>query len=157
MRTRSECHPDRPVKAYGLCEPCYRRERYKPSKSRQYHRELIEYLEAHPRATWGDLYSVVPGRTRDQLRSRLIVHHRRDLVQRLDLHSGPSKKSEPYGAKLVYLIVTNPGLTWDDLCGIFGKTRNQLKATLYRLGHKYLVQAVGERSGTNECRTSAGR
>ena len=144
MVKRPKCHPDRPHKAYGWCEPCYRRMRYQPSKFRNYHPELIEYLETHPTATWNDLADLLHGNTRHLLAASLARQSRQDLVRRVDKHSGTNNPPEQYGARMVALCDMVPTMTWTELVYLFHRSRPQLDNVLRYQGRLDIIRRLSD-------------
>jgi len=156
-------HPDRPVRARGLCGSCYvmatRNRELEPSEKR-YVDALIEELEFMPR-TWDQLEGDF-GRTRQQMSAALYRRGRKDLIRSVQAKTygviGRSainsvmRKGKPVASSCISQLVDYleywTDATWDDVSREFdGRTRNTIWKTLRLHRRKDLILRLNENSG----------
>jgi hypothetical protein len=84
-RSKAYCHPDRDVRARGLCASCYVMEQRKPAFEPIWTRidELIEVIQIRG-GTWDELEHAF-GMTRQYMNTRLRSRKRGDLVDKTHL------------------------------------------------------------------------
>jgi len=156
-------HPDRPVRARGLCGPCYvvatRNGRLEPSEKR-YVDALIEELEFMPR-TWDQLEGDF-GRTRQQMSAALYRRGRKDLIRSVQAKTygvigrsainSTRRKGKPvtntsYITRLIDYLEYRTDATWGDVSREFdGRTRNTLWKMLRLHRRKDLILRLNENS-----------